>query len=161
LGENKMKTNGISAVTLFVSDMKKSIEFYSKIPGFRLVCGGATNDFTTFEIGISKRTYLNLELKTDTKKSDFGRVIFYTDDVNELYSYMTNDSDFSKLATFENEPTTADWGERFFHIRDPDNYQLSFAMPITTKGEEYLEEDLIRKKKQRYNQVYKRRYREK
>ncbi len=56
LGENKMKINGISAVTLFVSDMKKSFEFYSKIPGFRLVCGGATNDFTTFEIGISKRT---------------------------------------------------------------------------------------------------------
>jgi len=156
-----MKINGISAVTLFVSDMKKSCEFYSKIPGFRLVCGGTTNDFTTFEIGNIKRSYLNLELKTDTKKSDFGRVIFYTDDVDELYSYLTNDSDFSKLGTFENEPISADWGERFFHIRDPDNYQLSFAMPITTKGEKYLEEDLIRKKKQRYNQVYKRRYREK
>ena len=156
-----MKINGISAVTFFVSDMKKSFEFYSNIPGFRLVCGGATNEFTTFEIGISKRTYLNLELKTDTKKTDFGRVIFYTDDVDELYSYLRNDADFSKLTTFENEPTTADWGERFFHIRDPDNYQLSFAMPITTKGEKYLEEDLIRKKKQRYNQVYKRRYREK
>ncbi len=156
-----MKINGISAVTLFVSDMKKSFEFYSKIPGFILVCGGPTNDFTTFEIGISKRSCLNLELKTDTKKSDFGRVIFYTDDVDELYSYLRNDADFSKLTTFENEPTTADWGERFFHIRDPDNYQLSFAMPITTKGEKYLEEDLIRKKKQRYNQVYKRRYREK
>ncbi|KAG2472872.1 MAG: hypothetical protein NPMRD2_120001 [Nitrosopumilales archaeon] len=74
---------------------------------------------------------------------------------------MTNNSDFSKLTTFENKPTTADWGERFFHIRDPDNYQLSFAMPITTKGDEYQEEDLIRKKKQRYKQVYKRRYREK
>jgi len=156
-----MKTNGISAVTLFVGDMKKSFEFYSKIPGFTLACGGPTNDFTTFEIGISKRTFLNLELKTDTKKSDFGRVIFYTDDVDELYSYLTNDIDFFKLGTFENEPTSADWGERFFHIRDPDNYQLSFAMPITTKGEKYLEEDLIRRKKQRYNQVYKRRYREK
>lgn len=156
-----MKVNGISAVTIFVSDMKKSCEFYSKIPGFRLVCGGATNDFTTFEIGNIKRSCLNLEIKTDTKKSDFGRVIFFTDDVDELYSYLTNDSDFSKLGTFENEPISADWGERFFHIRDPDNYQLSFAMPITTKGEKYLEEDLIRKKKQRYNQVYKRRYREK
>ncbi len=144
-----MKVNGISAVTIFVSDMKKSCEFYSKIPGFRLVCGGATNDFTTFEIGNIKRSCLNLEIKTDTKKSDFGRVIFFTDDVDELYSYLTNDSDFSKLGTFENEPISADWGERFFHIRDPDNYQLSFAMPITTKGEKYLEEDLIRKKKQR------------
>ena len=156
-----MKTNGISAVTLFVSDMKKSCEFYSKIVGFRLTCGGPTNDFSTFEIGNTKRTYLNLELKTDTKKRDFGRVIFYTDDVDDLYSYLTNDIDFSKLTTFENEPTTANWGERFFHIRDPDNYQLSFAMPMTTKGKKYLDEDLIRKKKQRYKQVYKRRYREK
>ena len=156
-----MKTNGISAVTLFVSDMKKSCEFYSKIVGFRLTCGGPTNDFSTFEIGNTKRTYLNLELKTDTKKRDFGRVIFYTDDVDELYSYLTNDIDFSKLTTFENEPTTANWGERFFHIRDPDNYQISFAMPMTTKVKKYLDEDLIRKKKQRYKQVYKRRYREK
>ena len=156
-----MKTNGISAVTLFVSDMKKSCDFYSKIPGFRLAFGGPTNDFTTFEIGNTKRTYLNLELKTDTKKRDFGRVIFYTDDVDELYSYLTNDIDFSKLTTFENEPTTANWGERFFHIRDPDNYQISFAMPMTTKVKKYLDEDLIRKKKQRYKQVYKRRYREK
>jgi len=156
-----MKTNGISAVTLFVSDMKKSFEFYSKIPGFRLACGGPTNDFTTFEIGNSKRTYLNLELKTDTKKRDFGRVIFYTDDVDELYSYLQSDPHFAKLTTFENEPTTAIWGERFFHIRDPNNYQLSFAMPITSKDDDYQERNLIRKKKRRYNDVYKRRYREK
>lgn len=156
-----MKTNGISAVTLFVSDMKKSCEFYSKIPGFRLACGGPKNDFTTFEIGNSKRTYLNLELKTDTKKRDFGRVIFYTDDVDKLYSYLESDPHFAKLTTFENEPTTAIWGERFFHIRDPNNYQLSFAMPITLKDDDYQERNLSRKKKRRYKDVYKRRYREK
>jgi uncharacterized glyoxalase superfamily protein PhnB len=34
------------------------------------------------------------------------------------------------LGFFENEPTNAPWGERFFHMRDPNGYQLSFAMPI-------------------------------
>ena len=73
-------------------------------------------------------------LKTEKKNRDFGRIVFYTDDVDELYSHLVNDSDFAKLATFETEPKTASWGERFFHLSDPDNYQLSFAMP--TKPEE-------------------------
>jgi len=46
---------------------------------------------------------------------------------------LSSDQDFAELTTFENEPTTASWGERFFHLRDPDHYQLSFVMPITSK----------------------------
>ena len=113
--------------------MQKSCEFYSRIPGFRLVCGGSSANFTTFEIAEDEQMYINLELKTENKNKDFGRIICYTDDVDGLYSYLNSDQDFTKLATFENEPTTADWGERFFHLRDPDHYQLSFAMPITSK----------------------------
>jgi uncharacterized glyoxalase superfamily protein PhnB len=30
-------------------------------------------------------------------------------------------------------PMNASWGERFFHMRDPDGYQLSFAMPVGRK----------------------------
>jgi hypothetical protein len=32
--------------------------------------------------------------------------------------------------SFENEPTNAAWGERYFHIREQDGYQLSFVKPI-------------------------------
>ncbi len=32
--------------------------------------------------------------------------------------------------SFENEPTNAAWGERHFHIREQDGYQLSFVKPI-------------------------------
>ena len=71
--------------------------------------------------------YLNLELNTENKNRDFGRIIFFTDDVDKLYSYLIDDSDFAELATFENKPTTASWGERFFHLRDPDHYQLYIA----------------------------------
>ncbi len=128
-----MKINGISAVTLFVYNMQKSCEFYSRIPGFRLVCGGPSVNFTTFEVGEEGQMYLNLELKTENKNKDFGRIIFYTDDVDKLYSYLSSNQDFAELTTFENEPTTAEWGERFFHLRDPDHYQLSFAMSVTSK----------------------------
>ena len=45
-----MKVTKISAVTLPVSDMKKSVDFYSKIPNFKIVYGGSDSQFTSFLI---------------------------------------------------------------------------------------------------------------
>jgi hypothetical protein len=51
--------------------------------------------------------------------------------VDGLYSYLNDGNNILKLISFENQPKDALWGERFFHIRDPDGYQqLSFAKPI-------------------------------
>jgi len=124
-----VKVQKISAVTLLVRDMGKSCAFYSAIPGFRLVCGGISDSFTTYEIGESGKMYLNLELRSQAPIADFGRIIFHTSNVDELYAFLKKNY-ISKLGSFENNPTNASWGERFFHIRDPDGYQLSFAMPI-------------------------------
>ena len=144
-----MKVYRISAITLKVKDMEKSSSLYSKIPGFRLTYGGKPSDrFTTFEIGEGSNatTYLNLELievnegSSDFSKipnlgktranEDFGRIIFHTENVDRLYSYMKQDEYISKHIVIENKPTNAPWGERFFHIREPDGYQLSFAQPL-------------------------------
>lgn len=129
--------------------MEKSCSLYSKIPGFRLTYGGEASDsFTTFELGEGTKAtmYLNLERIEDDKGSfdfskkpnlgktrvgeGFGRVIFHTENVDKLYSYMKQDEYISKSIVFENEPTNAPWGERFFHIREPNGYQLSFAKPL-------------------------------
>jgi catechol 2,3-dioxygenase-like lactoylglutathione lyase family enzyme len=146
-----MKVYRISAVTLKVKNMEKSCSLYSKIPGFRLTYGGNPSDhFTTFEIGKGSMTtmYLNLELieeaenygRDSYKKSnvekvkvneDFGRVIFHTENVDGLYSHMREDEYISKSIVFENAPTNAPWGERFFHIREPNGYELSFAQPLS------------------------------
>jgi catechol 2,3-dioxygenase-like lactoylglutathione lyase family enzyme len=149
-----MKVYRISAITLRVKDMEKSCTLYSKIPGFSLTYGGKASDrFTTFEIGKGSKitTYLNLESiekeeeeEKDSsdfyKKSnlgrkmkgseDFGRIIFHSENVDKLFSYMKQDEYISKSIVFENEPTNAPWGERFFHIREPNGYQLSFAQPL-------------------------------
>jgi hypothetical protein len=122
--------------------MEKSCNFYSQIPGFRLVYGGSSKDiFTTFEIGEEvPRTCLNLELVTTTISNSkhcrkhFGRIIFHTEDVDKLYSYMKSNHNISNIVSFENEPSDALWGERYFHIREPDGYQLSFAMPIKSRA---------------------------
>jgi hypothetical protein len=154
--------------------MEKSCSLYSKIPGFRLTYGGKPSDhFTTFAIGNESKattaTYLNLELieeedhEDDCSSADFnnnkpnlrakskrskgfGRIIFHTDIIDKLYSYMQYDEYVSKSIIFEkksiifekksiifeNKPTNAPWGEgeRFFHIREPNGYQLSFAQPL-------------------------------
>lgn len=117
-------------MTIFTKDMKKSFEFYSKIPGFKLTFGGPMDDFTTFRVSNSPRMYLNLETSKSSGR-DFGRIIFYTDNVDGLYTYLTNNKDFCELGKFETKPRDASWGERFFHIRDPDGYQISFAMPLS------------------------------
>lgn len=135
-----VKVYQISAVTLIIKNMERSCNFYSKIPGFKLVYGGSYDDtFTTYEIGEDiPKMYLNLELiitndnhkDTKRKKQRFGRIIFYTEDVDKLYSYFKSSEYISNLITFENEPTNAVWGERYFHIKEPDGYQLSFAKPF-------------------------------
>jgi hypothetical protein len=53
--------------------------------------------------------------------------------VDELYSQLKSDASISELISFENKPMNASWSERFFHI-DPDDYELSFAMPIERKS---------------------------
>ena len=128
----------ISAVTLLIRDMKRSCNFYSKIPGFRLVYGGIEALFTTFEIG--KNTfYINLQFLKGSGRNDdecpknFIKIILHTDDVDKLYNYFKSDIVISSLISFENEPANASWGERYFHIRDPDGYLLSFARTINPK----------------------------
>ena len=138
------KVNAISAVTLFIENMERSCNFYSRIPGFRLVYGGSlTDSFTTYEVGsaqskIIPKTYLNLELASPIStgyniedcRKDFGRIIFHTEDVDKLYSYLKNSRDLSKAILFEDEPRDAAWGERYFHIRDPDGYQTIICKAI-------------------------------
>ena len=150
-----MKIYKISAVTLIIENMKKSCSFYSQIPGFKLVYGGSSDDsFTTFQIGEDvPKMYLNLELNRTNNNHNhrmlraayddnhrkqrqyFGRIIFHTKDVDGLYSCFRSNEHISNLISFENEPTNASWGERYFHIREPDGYQLSFAQPIADNKE--------------------------
>ena len=124
-----MKVSKISAVTLLVSDMIRSVEFYSKIPNFKIVYGGSEAQFTSFLIDDTVKSYLNLKLN-ETHSTDFGRIIFYTDDVDDLFTYMQDDKTVSELGKFESKPQDATWGERFFHMLDPDGYKMSFATPL-------------------------------
>ena len=126
-----MKVTKISAITLRISDMKKSVDFYSKIPNFKIVYGGSDSQFTSFLIDDVSKSYLNLRInEVSAEVTHWSRIIFYVDDVDELFNYMENDETISRLGNLESKPVDAAWGERFFHVLDPDGYKLSFATPI-------------------------------
>jgi len=108
----------ISAVTLIVSDMARSVEFYADL-GFELK--HSTPDFASFAVG---EGYLNLSGGTPPDRL-WGRVVLYVDDVDEMFRRVQ-----SLGVDPETEPADASWGERYFHLRDPDHHELSFAHPL-------------------------------
>ncbi len=114
--------HSISAVTLATHDMAASVAFY-RVTGAPLLRGGTAAAFTTFHIGPG---YLNLILQPAGKAwSWWGRVIFHDSDVDGLHSRF-----IAAGYRPDSAPRDAPWGERFFHITDPDGHELSFAWPL-------------------------------
>ena len=113
-----MDVEGISAVTLAVRDMARSVHFY-QAAGFELLHGGAKASFTSFLAGSG---YLNLVLAPEHEVKWWGRAIFRVRDVDKAHEQMT-----ARGLAPEASPRDAEWGERYFHIQDPDGHELSFA----------------------------------
>ena len=112
----------ISAVTFVTPDMARAVRFYESL-GFPIAYGGETDAFTSFRIG---KGYLNLARANDQPPSTGGvRVIFYVDDVDAMYAHV-----LLQGFTPEAPPRDAAWGERYFHLTDPDGHALSFARPL-------------------------------
>ena len=113
---------GISAVTLAVHDMARAVRFYGEA-GFEIAYGGTDAAFTSLRAGPG---FLNLILEPAERRwSWWGRVIFYDADVDGLYARLVAAGYQPQTA-----PSDAAWGERFFHVTDPDGHELSFAWPL-------------------------------
>jgi catechol 2,3-dioxygenase-like lactoylglutathione lyase family enzyme len=111
-----------SALTLATRDMARSLAFYRAL-GFRLAYGGETAGFSSFRVG---RTYLNLiAVPPETLLRWWGRAIFYVSDVDAFHARVLAAGLRPEFA-----PVDAPWGERYFHILDPDGHELSFAVPL-------------------------------
>jgi catechol 2,3-dioxygenase-like lactoylglutathione lyase family enzyme len=112
----------LSAITLATHDMARAVRFYRAL-GFTPCYGGETADFTSFAVG---RGYLNLIAQPAERRwSWWGRVILYVADVDALY-----DRAIRAGLTPQAPPRDAEWGERYFHLTDPDGHELSFARPL-------------------------------
>lgn len=111
----------ISAVTLTVTDMATSVTFY-EVLGFERRYGGPAASFTSYTVGDG---YLNLSVEGRVDGSQWGRVIFYVSDVDAMHARALAAGLHPEAA-----PRDAAWGERYFHLRDPDGHELSFARPL-------------------------------
>ena len=118
----KLNVRSISAVTLAVADMARSVDFYRDKVGMEMLYGGGSASFTSFKAGES---YLNLTLDTQGTRTWWGRLIFHVNDVDALHLRLVQAG-----LTPSTEPADAPWGERYFHINDPDSHELSFAKPL-------------------------------
>ncbi len=112
----------ISAITLATHDMARAVRFYTTL-GFDLCYGGADARFTSLRAGAG---YLNLTVQPAERHwMWWGRVIFHVTDVDVLYARIIEHG-IQPLTG----PRDATWGERYFHLTDPDGHELSFAQPL-------------------------------
>ncbi|MDQ3384939.1 MAG: VOC family protein [Actinomycetota bacterium] len=115
----------LSAVTLVTGDMGASVRFYEAL-GFRVLYGGPGSPFTSFEVGSG---FLNLQAGAGAdgvaRWAGWGRIIFWVDDVDAMHARAV-----AAGAVPSTSPADAPWGERYFHVEDPDGHELSFARPL-------------------------------
>jgi catechol 2,3-dioxygenase-like lactoylglutathione lyase family enzyme len=112
----------ISAITLATHDMARAVAFYRAL-GFALKFGGVDAAFTSFYAGSG---FLNLTaMPAERQWSWWGRAIFYVADVDAVHERAVAAGLSPAFA-----PRDASWGERYFHITDPDGHELSFARPL-------------------------------
>jgi catechol 2,3-dioxygenase-like lactoylglutathione lyase family enzyme len=112
----------ISAVTFRVANMTESVRFYRDVLGMELLYGGEDAGFSSLRARDAQSAILNLE--PGDRVTRWGRLIFHVTDVDGLWTHL-------KERGFDPEiPQDASWGERYFHMLDPDGHELSFARPL-------------------------------
>jgi catechol 2,3-dioxygenase-like lactoylglutathione lyase family enzyme len=112
----------ISAVTLRVANMAASVRFYKDVLGLEIIYGGESSYFTSLRTKDGD-TILNLE--HGDAVIQWGRLIFHVSDGDRFWAYLM------EKGFHPDSPHDASWGERYFHMRDPDGHELSFARPFS------------------------------
>ncbi|MCA9254559.1 MAG: VOC family protein [Phycisphaerales bacterium] len=113
-----MRIQHISAITFFVRNMPNAVDFYEKC-GFDVTFGGPDAEFTTLQ---AQDAFVNLIDNGHYRPTQWGRVIFRVDSADNQYEHLVSNG-----ITPEAPPKNAAWGERYFHVLDPDGHELSFA----------------------------------
>ena len=112
----------ISAITLEVTNMARSVHFYNESLGLEIIYGGPHASFTSLGTAGAQDAILNLE--QGAVSSGWGRLIFHVNDGDELWDHL------KERGLEAPRPRNASWGERYFHFQDPDGHELSFAKPL-------------------------------
>jgi catechol 2,3-dioxygenase-like lactoylglutathione lyase family enzyme len=112
----------ISAITFRVLNMQASVRFYRDVLGMELLYGGERAGFSSLRANNSESAILNLEHGESVPQ--WGRLILHVTDVDAFWSHLREKGFNPDI------PQDASWGERYFHMLDPDGHELSFARPL-------------------------------
>ena len=118
------QVESISAITLVTRDMAASTEFYDAV-GFSMLYGGPTEPFTSYRAGSG---FVNLQL--DPRLAGRPRRSGVGWSSGSTTSMPCTQGASRPGSSRMTEPADAPWGERYFHLRDPDGHELSFARPL-------------------------------
>jgi catechol 2,3-dioxygenase-like lactoylglutathione lyase family enzyme len=114
----KTATTCLGGVTLHVKNVQNSLDFYSRLPGAKVVIpvqGGGKHQFAMVQIGTGR-----IGLLSGVPQMKFHLEI-EASDLDEMYETL-------KSRGFEPEgpPEVRPWGERDFRVFDPDGYMVEF-----------------------------------
>jgi len=112
----------LRAITLKVFSMDVALRFYRDVLGMELVYGGPHSPFSSLLSPGAEFPILNLQ--QGAPAADWGRIIFHVTDVDAFWKRLEEEGFRPDL------PKDAAWGERYFHVHDPDGHELSFARPL-------------------------------
>ena len=102
--------------------MQVSVQFYRDVLGMELIYGGEDSYFSSLRAREAQSAILNLEKGHPGER--WGRLILHVTDVDAFWSHLKENG-------FNPEtPRDGAWGERYFHMPDPDGHELSFARPL-------------------------------
>jgi predicted enzyme related to lactoylglutathione lyase len=124
MSDDLARIESINAVTVFTADMARAVRFYAAL-GMTRSHGGADASFTSFHAG---NGFVNIAVGQPPERL-WGRAIFHVVDVDAMYARVLA-AGYQPSAA----PADAPWGERYFHVRDPDGNELSFARPLRPTG---------------------------
>jgi catechol 2,3-dioxygenase-like lactoylglutathione lyase family enzyme len=102
--------------------MQASVQFYRNVLGMELLYGGEWSGFSSLRANDSESAILNLEQGDSVL--GWGRIVFHVADVDAFWTVLKREGFDPGI------PQNASWGERYFHVLDPDGHELSFARPL-------------------------------
>lgn len=121
----------ISIITLGVSDIERSVQFYKETLGLPLSQHSVPGKVAFFELsGTWLGLYPKEDLKKDTGTKDHTGLVGITlahnlrseEEVKEFFQML-----IKKGALIAKEPTRADWGGYSGYFKDPDGYLWEVA----------------------------------
>ena len=112
--------SGLNAITFHTNDMARSCAFWEAVP-MGYAYGGPEAAFTSLHAGGD--TFVNLQLVESYEAvSSWGRVVIHVESPDDTHAALTA-AGYAPHA----HPADAPWGERYFHVTDPDGNEISFA----------------------------------